>query len=474
MDSNAKWIRAMCARKVRSAPTRWARGASVALVASAALSGSLLAATSPASASTSAVSFNETGALSDNGEWPGVGKICEHGSGGHASGRGVTANTIDIAGFNDADNTVQPGLDLELLQAGQAFAAWCNASGGIDGRKIVLQDRDGGLFNDAQVTSEACQSDFMAVGGGLVLDQPTVPIRVGCGLGQITQFIVSNQAIDAPLQVSPANGSLTEVEGGFYGVLAKKFPQAVKHFGDGSPNTPSVIAPVTKGKDTALDQGYKLVDWQLPPIMVTDWGPYIEELESKGVEALEPANYSNMVPYMQAMATAGYKPTFMVLTEALYLQSTKAAAAVDPNLPPTYMAVGNWPYELASQSPGLEQLLAIMKKYAAPGYKLDFNDELSMDAWILFAKSASACATDLTVSCVLKNAASQTNWTGGGLAPPVAHLAMSDANPTPSDCYAILDVKPNKFVYDKSITQPNTDGIWHCDPKTLFHVPAGD
>ena len=272
------------------------------------MGGTLLVATTPASASTHDVSFSETSALSDNGEWPGVGKICEHGSVGPTSARGVTANTIDIAGFNDADNTVQPGLDLELLQAGLAFAAWCNASGGIDGRKIVLQDRDGGLFNDAQVTSEACQSDFMAVGGGLVLDQPTVPIRVGCGLGQITEFTVSNQAIDAKLQVSPANGSLTEVEGGFFGAVAKKFPQAIKHFGDGSPNTPSVIDPVTKWKDTALEQGYKLVDWQLPPIMVTDWGPYIQELESKGVQALEPANYSNMVPYMQAMVTAGYRP----------------------------------------------------------------------------------------------------------------------------------------------------------------------
>jgi Periplasmic binding protein len=460
----------MRARRPRASFSRSTQRATVAVLASAALCGTLLVAETPASSSSTVLSTNTV--LSNNGEWPGVGKICEHGAGGLATGRGVTSRAIDIAGFNDANNTVQPGLDIELLQAGQAFAAWCNASGGIDGRRIVVQDRDGGLFNDAQVTNEACQADFMAVGGGLVLDQPTVPIRVGCGLGEITQFIVSDQAAKAPLQVSPANGSLTEWEGGFFGALAKKYPQAIKHFGDGSPNTPSVIAPITKWKDTALAQGYKLVDWQLPPLQVTDWGPYIQELESKGVQALEPANYSNMVPYMQAMATAGYKPTFILMPTALYLQSTKAAAAADPDLPPTYLAVGNWPFELASESPGLEHLIAIMKKYAPSGAKLDFDDELSMDAWILFAKSASACGADLTVSCVLKNAASQKNWTGGGLAPPVAHLGLSDSHPAPSDCYAIMDVKPNKFVYDKSLTDPNTDTIWHCDPKTLFKVPA--
>ncbi len=434
------------------------------IVASVALCTTLLVATTPQVASATTVH--------NDGEWPGVGKICESGSGGPASARGVTKNSIDIAAFNDANNTVQPGLDVELLQAGQAFAAWCNASGGIDGRKIVVQDRDGGLFNDAQVTDEACQSDFMAVGGGLVLDQPTVPIRTHCGLGQISQFTVSNQAEDATLQVNPANVSLTKEEGGFYGALAKKYPSAVKHFGDGAPNQPSIIEPITKWKDSAVDQGYKLVDWQLPPLTVTDWGPYIQELESKGVQALEPANYSNMVPYMQAMSTAGYKPTFMVMPDALYLPSTAAAAAADSDLPPMYIGIGAWPFELASESPGLEQLIAIMKKDAPSGYKLDFDDEDAFDAWILFAKAASACGANLTDSCVLKNAASQTNWTGGGLEPPVTHLALSDANPIPSDCWAIMNIEPNKFVYNKSITQPNTDKIWHCDPKSIYTVPA--
>jgi hypothetical protein len=431
--------------------------------ASAALSATLLVTTTPQVASATTVH--------NNGEWPGVGKICGSGPGGPASARGVGKNTIDIAAFNDANNTVQPGLDLELLQAGQAFAAWCNASGGIDGRKIVVKDRDGGLFNDAQVTNDACQSDFMAVGGGLVLDQSTVPIRTHCGLGQISQFTVSNQAEDAALQVNPANISLTKEEGGFYGALAKKYPSAVKHFGDGAPNQASIIEPITKWKDSAVDQGYKLVNWQLPPLQVTDWGPYIQQLESKGVQALEPANYSNMVPYMQAMSTAGYKPTFIVMPGPLYVPSTAAAAAVDSNLPPTYIGVSAWPFELASESPGLEQLIAIMKKDAPSGSKLDFDDEDAFDAWILFAKSASACGAKLTVSCVLKNAASQTNWTGGGLEPPVAHLAMSNANPTPSDCWAIMNVEPNKFVYNKTITQPNTDTIWHCDPKSVFTVP---
>jgi hypothetical protein len=46
---------------------------------------------------------------------------------------------------------------------------------------------------------------------------------------------------------------------------------------------------------------------------------------------------------------------------------------------------------------------------------------------------------------------------------------MSNQNPTPSDCFVLMQVEPGKFVYDKADTKPN-DQIWHCDPKTVFHV----
>ena len=38
----------------------------------------------------------------------------------------------------------------------------------------------------------------MAVGGGMALDQPSVPVREKCGLGQISGYIVSNASLNAP------------------------------------------------------------------------------------------------------------------------------------------------------------------------------------------------------------------------------------------------------------------------------------
>ena len=146
------------------------------------------------------------------------------------------SKTVNIAVFNDAANTIEPGLEVEFVQMAKAFAAWCNASGGINGRHIVIDDRDAALFNAAQVTIQACQSDFMSVGGGMALDQAAVKVRVGCGLGQISSYEVSDDAVDAPLQVNPGglNNNITST--GWYGALAKLYPEEVKHAGFGAQN----------------------------------------------------------------------------------------------------------------------------------------------------------------------------------------------------------------------------------------------
>jgi hypothetical protein len=188
------------------------------------------------------------------------------------------------------------------------------------------------------------------------------------------------------------------------------------------------------------------------------------------VQALETPTGTNVQTYFEAMQIANFNPTFIFLGLGIPDQLGKPTTQVPVSgpLPPIYFATQAWPYELASQSPGVEQLIALMHRYA-PHYPINTNDEYAVDAWLLFAKSASACGSNLTVSCVLHNAASQTNWTGGGVYAPIAHLGMSNQDPTPSDCFALMQVKGNTFAYDKADTQPN-DQIWNCNPKSLFSV----
>jgi ABC-type branched-subunit amino acid transport system substrate-binding protein len=428
----------------------------------------ILAGTSVALTSTTAAA--STSASSSSGVWPGVGKICEPGSGGASTVRGVAAKTINIAVFNDASNTIVPGLEAEFPQQATAFADWCNAAGGINGRKIVIDNRDAALFNVAAQMTAACQSDFMAVGGGMALDQPSVPIREKCGLGQISGYVVSDASVEASDQVDPTGINTSAVTAGWFGVLAKAYPKAVKVAGMGGSDTPSVLESETKYEFAAEAEGWKVADFLEPPTSVENWSPYVEQYQQKGVMALWPADASDFTPFAQAMTTAGFKPAFVALGTQFANTQTQKAVVANPSLPPVYVETQWWPLAQASQNPSTEELVTTMHKYAK-GDSIDFDDEEGAEAWTLWAKSASACGSALTVTCVLTHAAATKNWDAGGIQAPVATLKLSNENPQPSPCFAMLKLSSKGILYDKALTHP-TQSIWNCDPKNVIHLSA--
>jgi hypothetical protein len=429
----------------------------------------MIAGTYVAASSTTAAAA--TSAASSSGVWPGVGKICEPGPGGASTVRGVGAKTINIASFNDAANTITPGLEVEFPEQATAFADWCNAAGGIDGRKIVIDNRDAALFNAAQQTTAACQSDFMAVGGGMALDQPAVPIREKCGLGQISGYVVSNLSVLGTDQVDPSGTNTDSISAGWFGALAKAYPKAVKVAGMGAGDTPSVLQPETKDEFAAEAQGWTVVDFLEPPTSVENWAPYVEQYQQKGVTALWPADDSNFTPFAQAMTTAGYHPTFVILGAQFDNSQTQQDVAANPTLPPVYVETQWWPLAQASQNPSTEELVTTMHKYAK-GDPIDFDDEEAAESWLLWAKSASACgASNLTVTCVLTHAAATKNWDAGGIQAPIAGLALSNENPQPTPCFALLQLTAKGIVYDKKLTAP-TKSIWNCNPKNVVQLTA--
>ena len=93
----------------------------------------------------------------------------------------------------------------------------------------------------------------------------------------------------------------------------------------------------------------------------------------------------------------------------------------------------------------------------AKGDTVDFDDEEGAESWLLWAKSASALClvTNLTVTCVLNHTAAREEL---GAPEVYRHRwnssSLSNDNPQPSPCFALLKTEPNKFVYDKAVTDP--------------------
>ena len=136
------------------------------------------------------------------------------------------------------------------------------------------------------------------------------------------------------------------------------------------------------------------------------------------------------------MTTAGYHPAFVILGDpVLQLHDAARPWPTTPVCPPVYVETSWWPLEMASQNPSTQQLVNVMHTYAK-GDTVDFDDEEGAESWLLWAKSASACGANLTVSCVLNHAAAVKNWDAGGIQAPMASLTLSNKNPQPSPCFA--------------------------------------
>ena len=132
-----------------------------------------------------------------------LGRICEPGNPAPLTGRGLSGTTIHIGTLADPGSTITPGLEQEYFDVAKAFSKWCNAAGGINGRKIVVDDYDAKLFNGASQIISACAKDFMLVGGGNAFDAVDVKPRLACKLPQIPALDVSPEAGLARLQVQP-------------------------------------------------------------------------------------------------------------------------------------------------------------------------------------------------------------------------------------------------------------------------------
>ena len=79
---------------------------------------------------------------------------------------GLTATTIKVGMIADVDTSLAPGLFQKSVNAVKAWASIVNASGGLAGRKVVVDFCDSKLDPNATTNCviNACQNDFALVG----------------------------------------------------------------------------------------------------------------------------------------------------------------------------------------------------------------------------------------------------------------------------------------------------------------------
>jgi hypothetical protein len=419
-----------------------------------------------ASAAASSASPTATAAAGDFGTLKG---ICGPGSAKGATARGVNDSEIHIGVTADPGAAAAPGLEQEFFDTADGFSKWCNAAGGINGRKIVIDKWDAKLFNVGQAFTNACQKDFMTVGNGNAFDSAGVKVREQCKLGQIPAYVTSPQAVSATLQAQATPVPITQINDGALRLLTAEYPDVkTAGVGIGSSNLASIIPTGLKAQEYLKDLGIKVAALQEQPALVDNYRPYMEQMKGAGAKAYFGISAQDPSPIVQAMENVGWNPDYILYSTQFYGPQAVQAAKATPVFPPTYVQFGALPFELASQYPVLQQTEDIIKS-AVSNPKLTTFTLSAMSAWTLWAQSATACGSNLTVQCVLDKAQSHDDWTAGGLYPPHSTKAGASA----SACIILVRLTPTGFVYDKKATNPTSgDGPFNCDPDNVKTVKS--
>jgi hypothetical protein len=393
--------------------------------------------------------------------------VCHPGTPAGSPGQGVTASQVIAGVLTDQSFTKDP----DLVNTAKVFTSWCNAAGGIDGRKLAYDVHQTALMQVVSATSAACGTDFALVGNSEALDGVAVRTRLSCLLPEFPATVVMPQNINSDLQAYPqAAGHSYGLFAGYYSwLVTQAYPDSAGHIAIMA-GLSAITAPlVTAQADTvSAEGGGKLAyNGSFPVTGVTNWTPYAEAIKQKGIKGMifygEPAWLASLE---RALAILNYKLDWIDANSEAYGPgfiglAGQSSLAFQHN----YASLGGYyPLENASRNPATGQLVRLFAQYA-PGQPVTLPALQAWSAWLLFAVSAQSCGNDLTRLCVYSAALRQTAWTGGGLQAPV-DLARPDS---PPGCFNVEEATPTGWR--PAPFGPN-NGPYRCGAP-VYTLPAG-
>jgi ABC-type branched-subunit amino acid transport system substrate-binding protein len=403
--------------------------------------GSTASSSASAPASSSGSASASSPAASTAGDFGTLKSVCRAGTASGATDQGVTSTDIQIGVLTDQGFTKDP----QLANAAKVFTSWCNAAGGINGRKLVANMHDTQLMAVVPAVSAACAKDFVLAGGSAALDGLGVATRLKCLLPNFDAQPVMPQNAGSDLQLRPYTMNFTYAGfAGYYTWLFSKYPDSKDHVGvlGGS----SVITEVDDKAvaDTVTAIGGKMVYNATYPVTgVTNWVPYAQAIKAKGTKGFTFYGTIQQLAALEgALDTIGYKLDWIDANTNAYgtdfIQLAGKALTEQHN----YASLpGIYPVELAADNPAVAKIVQLYQQYA-PGARITLQALQAWSMWLLFAQSAETCGSNLTRACVYNAAVKQTQWTGGGITAPV-----NESDPLgPPACFNVEQATPSGWT----------------------------
>lgn len=402
----------------------------------------------------------ETG--TENGETAGgagdfgdLTEVCGPGDASGATAQGVTDDAITVGTISDTGFVGRPGLNQELFDATEVFVAWCNDAGGINGRRIEVNERDAQISEYKQRITEACSQDFMLVGGGGVFDETGQEERLGCLLPEFPAYQVSPEARGADLAVRVLPTGLDELPVGVFQYLEERYPDSIDKVGFVTGNVPATVTVDAQNQEAVEQMGWGITyRTQYNAIGEASWTPLAQALQSNDVEGMvytgEPENLAKL---LQAIDDIGYDLEWTVVggnaLDAGFIEVGGAA------IRDVFLLSAVVPHFLADENPATQQYLDLFEQYLPDGKAeatLGYN---AFSSWLLFATAVKECGSDVTRRCVYEAGLAITEWDGGGL-----HAPTDPSQGSGPRCHAVIEASPEGFAIPDDYEL--TDGMFRC------------
>ncbi len=381
---------------------------------------------------------------------------CGKGSASGSTDNGVTNSTINIAYGDDRGFSGLPGLDQEMGDAVKDMIAWCNAQGGINGRKIVGNYYDAAVTQVGSVMTQACKTDFMLVGEGFALDGLAEQTRLGCNLAAVPGFTVSPVVANAyeMYQASPNPANASPVSSAYQAQLL--FGSKTKHVGVYDSTLSTQQTATAKSVQAYTEAGWKFIPNCSAVIDYNgeaNYTPFVQKLQSCGAQVI----FNNGTPgptlygALEAQSQIGYDPVWVMDSGSYTASFAQWNTAGLGNK--VYVRISYEPLEAAKVVPAVAQYLAIVKKYGGLTSQLG---EQATSSFLLWATEAKACGSTLTRQCMINHLAKVTTWTGGGL-----NASGNPAKNIPPNCGLLMKLDGTKWVQ----AYPKKLGTFGCSSK---------
>jgi ABC-type branched-subunit amino acid transport system substrate-binding protein len=374
---------------------------------------------------------------------------------------GITAHSVSVGNVS----TLLAGLFKGAAVGTEAYADYVNSTGGINGRKLIVDSSDDGYAGapNKQETQADVNKDFAMVGGFSLYDNfggqvlkanPQVP-NVTVSLDLATNNL-PNTFSPAPA----ANGWLL----GPLVYFKDKFPNDITHTGALVADQPSAESKWAAEKQAMESKGYKIVDDPTFDITTTDFNQYVITMKNDGVKILfleqMPANYAASV--VKALNQQNFHPV-VVFGGSTYSESLVPDSGGPSAIDGSYMEQNASLY-LGEDSgiPATKTFLTWVQK-ASPGWKADLY---TLYGWLsaeLFGQALKAAGANPSRGSVLQQLQKITSFSGGYL--------VGTANPAkkiPTACYIIAKIVNGQYqrLDDPPVTGP-THG-YRCDQPFFY------